>query len=198
MCLRAKYAHLRDDSHLGEGSRRRVFQRIKWMQDLCKFASSSPPSPRSYTHITQDASQAHMLVFFLFACHFETGAISLALRQKKVLYLASSSTRDLTVRKLINSRRVRYNDEKCSHLLCSHRWIIFNLTPSTVSLHNGHCELNRSLPIGSVCVWSSRPHYYSSEKKSVCRRIIASHANNATGKYLRALVHTEHKQGATL
>jgi hypothetical protein len=48
------------------------------------------------------------------------------------------------------------------------------------------------------CVWSSRPHYYSSEKKSVCRRIIASHANNATGKYLRALVHTEHKQGATL
>lgn len=33
MCLRAKYAHLHDDSHLGEGSRRRrVFQRIKWMQ----------------------------------------------------------------------------------------------------------------------------------------------------------------------
>jgi hypothetical protein len=76
--------------------------------------------------------QAHMLVFFSFASLLETRAISLAMQKKLMLYLpeqfvkgtASSATRGLTVRKLINlggSAHKKLNDEKCSHLLCSHR-----------------------------------------------------------------------------
>lgn len=44
------------------------------------------------------------------------------------------------------------------------------------------------------CVYGAAGRIIIHQKKSVCRRIIASHANNATGKYLRALLCTYRTQ----